>query len=250
MLALDSSSAVIYKGYTYSDLSGTSVTLSISMKVSYTMANYYPLDNANIWQFYTSNSSIAQGYETELVSGSETVNGVSGKKICYNVGHAERDCNVYTNDSTGLYIDKFFNKGSGDYIEDVYSPAIYLSPPYVTDSEEFSSVSTDTSTVLSTGVSSTSTVTLSGQMKGLESIAVTAGTFNCLKFYYTVSNSYGSYHQITLWFANNVGIIKSTDDSYTSGRTLIDSKTKTLNYAYINGITYGSYVTETTTKAP
>ncbi|MBF0518280.1 MAG: hypothetical protein HQK92_00995 [Nitrospirae bacterium] len=250
VLALDSSSAVKYKGYTTSDLSGASVTLSISMKVSYTMADYYPLDDNDRWQYYrtrTTSVGTYTGYETNLVSGSETVNGVTGKKMYYDLLSGAGEYSVDSNGSTGFYRHKEHNlntdsSGNNYYTDNVFSPPILFSLPYITESEQFSGTFTETSTVQSTGSSSTSTLTGRGQMQGLDNVTVAAGTFECLKFYYTFSNSDGHYGNLTWWYARGVGIVKKTENRYLSNGSVDIIKTNELNYASINGTTYGTRV--------
>ena len=248
---------VLYRGAAYVDLDGTPKNIIIDMAVpTFSAADYFPL---NVGDTRTTSNNCTftchsprnpgSGTFTEVytdtVSGTETVNNITGYKMGDPVNG---DYNLISN-VNGLMMLKQYDV-EGLFPGTAWSQFIF-EPPVTILPSSFSIGIHITGSGLghfsdSSGFQITGTGTVDSTVEAIEDVTVPAGTFaNCIKvrwkFSRTAAN--GSYQQtddVTFWLAKGVGIVKEvvTHTITLNGQADTENKTGVLTNAKVGGIIY------------
>ncbi|MEW6418018.1 MAG: fibronectin type III domain-containing protein [Nitrospirota bacterium] len=184
----------------------------------YNIAEYLPLAQGDTWSY---RDTVDGDLETDIISGTENINGVdAAKKI-----DEDGDYQLWTN-SNGI---TFYKKYDADDLDEdcgeghgwsqsVFTPPITATPAEVCIGAKYTSTFTSYYTNCR-GESKTATSSMEFTIEGIEDVTVTAGTFkDCLKGKTKSSNMFSDEGQIgsgesTIWLAKGVGVVKSIDES-------------------------------------
>lgn len=246
--ALDINNQVKYTGEANRDLDGTPITIEITLVPvtpptppveMYDVSDYFPLGLGDTWTYLKNDIA----YETDTVSGTETIDSVVATKVEADDGYYL----LWTLDSNGLRRYKMYDVySSGGWEQEIYDPPITFLPAEVSIGTVYP-YSTTLYYSDSEGFSTTGTASGSMSVVGLESVTVPAGAFvDCVKIgiieNYTYSGSfYSETNKGTLWVAKGVGYVRltMTEIDFENGEPVqIDTNDYKLLSATVGGVNY------------
>ena len=202
---------------------------------------YYPMAVGNVWQYFVTINETGQPTQTEYTYTNISKITVFNNASVYNFKADlltlayENENFFYSEENDGIYLQGLFDEnsdGEGFSVKITFtSPVLFLKSTFIVGDIW----STTTDIVIEEEGVATDTVpsTWSYSVIAVEDVTVPAGTFhNCFKILMEVtSGNPATIETETIWFAENVGIVKRE-----SGNGIyID----TLQYASINGIDFG-----------
>lgn len=202
----------------------------------YKTAEYYPLAQEDTWTYRETEEDGEIDYDTKIVRGTETIDGVVATKVLSGSDKYE----LRTVDSNGITLYKEYEVENGGWVQMVFNPPLNLLPAEVSIGTKKTINSTMNHTN-SEGETGTETISGETTVEGIENVTVPAGTFNdCLKIKIKVtltSPEETEIEEITMFFAKGVGMVKEISQE-TEPDEPVETDVSELVSATVGGVSY------------